>query len=219
MNPEIITINEENLFDFLEQKDQPVMEFDIIKNFIPSDINDPAQQTLFIKHFSVYHALYKLKFSAGKKGYYLHMDCMRIRLIHIPEDGFCRHYDPETGNFCGDKTTDDYCLIHSPLYKHFQKSASFDVLLDFYTDPENITFGESEILKKLMSGIRVYCLKKSDIEDALKFFGIHKPGKRSITTRYRELAAKYHPDRCSGSEEMMKKINSAYAILKEIYIL
>jgi len=96
---------------------------------------------------------------------------------------------------------------------------SFDVLLDFYTDPENITFGESDILNKLMSGIKVYCLKKSDIEDALKFFGIHKTSKKSITKRYRELAVKYHPDRCGGNEDMMKQVNSAYIILKEIYIL
>jgi len=84
MNPEIIPINEDDLFEYLRQKTQPVMEFDIIKYFIPSDINDPVQQTLFVKHFSIYHALYKLKFSAGLRGYYLHLDCMRIRLIQIP---------------------------------------------------------------------------------------------------------------------------------------
>jgi hypothetical protein len=219
MNPEIIPINEEALFDYLRQKNQPVMEFDLIKYFIPVDIDAPVQQTLFVKHFSMYYALYRLKFSAGLNGYYLHLDCMRIRLIQIPDHGFCRHYDAETGSFCGESTPEDYCNHHADQYKDYRNSASFDVLLDFYTDPGNITFGESNILKKLMSGIKVYCLKKSDIEAALKLFGIHKPGKKSITARYRELAVIFHPDRCAGSEEMMKKLNSAYAILKEVYIL
>ncbi len=219
MNPEIIPIHEEALFNYLKQKNQPVMEFDVIKYFIPSDSNDQFHQTLFVKHFSVYHALYKLKFSAGLKGFYLHLDCMRIRLIQIPDHGICRHYDTETGKFCGEFTAGDYCDQHTSQYKDYHNSVSFDVLFDFYIDPENITFGESEILKKLMSGIKVYCLKKSDIEAALKFFKIHNPRKKNITARYRELAGKYHPDRYGGSEEMMKRLNSAYAILKEVYIL
>ena len=219
MNPEIISISEEELFEYLDNKELPVMEFDIIKHFIPYDSNATVQQTLFVKHFSVYYALYKLKFSSGAKGYYLHLDCMRIRLIQIPEQGFCRHYNSETGSFCGEFTSNNYCTHHAAQYEEYTTGMSFDVLLDFYTDPGNITFGESDILKKIMSGIKVYCLKKSEIEDALKFFGIHKPGKKNITARYRELAGKYHPDRCSGSGEMMKRLNSAYAILKEVYIL
>ena len=219
MNPEIIPINEDELFDYLIQKNQPVMEFDIIKKFIPSENNDQVQQTLFVKHFSVYNALYNLKFSAGLKGYYLHLDCMRIRLIQIQEKDKCRHYDAESGQFCAEFTSADYCTQHLKQYENYRNSLSFDVLLDFYTDPENITFGESEILKKLMSGIKVYCLKKSEIEAALKLFKIHNPGKRNITARYRELAVMFHPDRCGGSDEMMKEINSAYTILKEVYIL
>lgn len=219
MNPELITISEEHLFEYLKKKDLPVMEYDIIKFIIPPDKNNSGQQTLYVKHFSLYHTLYKLKFSAGAKGFYLHLDCMRIRLIHIPENGQCRHYDAESGTFCGSETSGDFCALHEDEYSHLKNSAVFDCLLDFYTDPENITFGESDILKKLMSGIRVYCTRRQDIDDALKFFGIHKPGKKLITNRYRELAVKFHPDRCGGSEEMMKKLNSSYMVLKEVFIV
>ncbi len=219
MNPELIKINEEQLFEFLAEKNMPVMEFDIIKHFVASKNEHPEEHTLFIKHFSIYHSLYKLKFSSGLKNYYLHLDCMRIRLIKIPEQGICRHYNPETGNFCGAPTYSDFCTEHEEEYKEYRNSASFDILQDFYTDPENITFGDSEILKKLMSGIKVYCFRKKDIDDALRFFDIQKPGRKIIANRYRELAIKYHPDKCSGSEDMMKKLNSSYSILKEVFIV
>lgn len=32
---------------------------------------------------------------------------------------------------------------------------------------------------------------------------------------YRKLAFQYHPDRNPGSEEMMKEINEAYAVLSD----
>ena len=219
MTPELIQINEDTLFDYLTEKNRPVMEYDLIKHFLHESSGNSDRHTLFIKHFSLYHSLYKLKFSAGVKGFYLHLDCMRIRLIRIPENGCCRHYDPVRGSFCGEKTETDFCRGHERIYRHSADSATLDILQDFYTDPENISFGDTEILKKLMNGIKVYCVRKKDIEEALKFFGIHKPGKKIITARYRELAGKYHPDRCGGSEEMMKKLNSFYMVLKEIYIL
>ena len=218
MNPELITINEDRLFSYLMEQDRPVMEYDIIKHLILSGGDDQVQHSLYIKHFSLYHALYKLKFSAGLKGFYLHLDCMRIRLIHIPDNGFCRHYDSGTGIFCGKSSPDDYCTEHEE-YKHRLNSATIDYLFDFYLDPENIHFGDSEILKKLMSGMKVYCCRKKDIDEALKFFDIHTPGKKKITNRYRELAVKYHPDMCGGSEEMMKNLNSSYMILKEVFVV
>ena len=221
MNPELITISEDDLFEYLKEKDLPVMEYDIIKYIIPPDKDNPDEYTLYVKHFSLYHALYKLKFYAGSKGFYLHLDCMRIRLVHIPGTGHCRHYNPEDGNFCGSavSASGDYCTLHEDEYAHYRNSAAFDYLQDFYSDPENITFGESDILRKLMSGIRVYCCRRHDIDEALKFFGIHKPGKKLITSRYRELAGKFHPDRCGGSDEMMKKLNRSYMILKEVFII
>ena len=218
MNRELIIISEDLLFNYLVNKDSPVMEFDIIKHFLPGG-SDQLQYTMFVKHFSIYHALYKLKFTAGLKGYYLHLDCMRLRLIHIQEQGLCRHYYPEKGHFCNTSTTGNYCEQHESEYKDYHCSATFDIMQDFYINPENIIFEDSEILHKLMSGIRTYCFKKKDVDEALDFFDIRKPGKKIITKRYRELAGKYHPDRCSGSEEMMKKINSAYMILKEVYII
>ncbi len=112
----------------------------------------------------------------------------------------------------------DYCPGHSHECAVHHCMITFDPLLDFYTDPANITFGESALLKKIMAGVMIYCRRRKDVDEALLFFDIHAPSGKRIQARYRELACKYHPDRNGGSEEMMKKLNSAYMILKEMYV-
>ena len=53
MKPELIIISEDLLFNYLIDKDLPVMEFDIIKHFISPDQGNPLQYTMFVKHFSL----------------------------------------------------------------------------------------------------------------------------------------------------------------------
>ncbi len=213
MDHKLLTIDEQRLFDYLNSKDGPLPETELIREFVPQNLS------LFVRHFSLYHALYKLKFAAGSSGYYLHLDCMRIRLARVPLRGLCGHYDPQSGTFCGAFTDSNYCYGHTAGHGDYRNSVTFDILMDFYLDPGNIGFGESPLLKKLMSGIKVYCVKKREIDEALELFGLSKPDRDNISARYRELAVKFHPDLNRVPAEMMKKINSAYAVLKEVYIL
>lgn len=54
-----------------------------------------------------------------------------------------------------------------------------------------------------------------DIYEALKIFGITSNfTKEELKKRYLDLSKKYHPD-LNGDEEMMKKVNMAYEILKK----
>ena len=54
--------------------------------------------------------------------------------------------------------------------------------------------------------------------EALAIFGLEPPiDQDKIKARYKELAKKYHPDRNQGdseAEELLKKINMAYTVLK-----
>lgn len=54
--------------------------------------------------------------------------------------------------------------------------------------------------------------------EALAIFGLEPPvTEERMKERYKELAKQYHPDRnqgCTKSEEMLKKVNMAYTILK-----
>ena len=215
----IIQINEEQLFEYLVSRDCPVMELDLMKKFVENECIAGEKHSLFARHFSLYHALYRLRYSAGAEGFYLHLDCMRIRLVQIPGQGICRHYDAESGTFCGEKTDCDYCAEHGPAYTRYRNSMTCDLLRDFYMDSENIAFEDSGLLHRLMNGIMVYGFRKRDVDRALEFFNIRRPGKKIITRRYRELAGIYHPDRCGGSEEMMKQLNSFYILLKDVFIV
>ena len=48
--------------------------------------------------------------------------------------------------------------------------------------------------------------------DVLDFKEI--PSIDDLKKRYRELSKKYHPDSSTGSDELFKKLNNAYALLQ-----
>ena len=213
---ELIGIKRDELFDYLAGLDSPVSEYEILKRFTPAARDDGAPFSMFERHFSLYHALYLLKFHAGALGFYLHIDPLRVRLLPVPPRGRCGHYDPETGSFCTEEAC-GFCPAHDDGSE--RSLPSFDPMSGFYSDPENISFGESEILENVMRGFRLYCIHKREIDDALKLFGLRNPDRLKISLRYRKLAGEFHPDRCGGSGEKMKELNSSYAILKEVFVV
>jgi hypothetical protein len=181
---------------------------------------DIKDENLYIAHFSLYHALYNLKLSNGNDGYYFHLDPMRIRMIQISSRGKCSYYHADRGIFCGDFSGDEnFCLNHKPRDEKINRCVSFDILKDFYENPENINFGMAGILKKLSNGIILYSLRKGEVDQAKIFFGVEYPDKKLVVKKYRELALKFHPDRNGGNEEKMRELNSHYQILREVFIL
>ncbi|HOQ11569.1 MAG: Chaperone protein DnaJ [Spirochaetes bacterium ADurb.Bin218] len=212
---ELIQIDSEELFIFLSERESSISEYELIKKFTPPLKEDSFPYSLYERHFSIFHALYSLKIKVAPKGLFLYIDPLRIRLLPIPEKGFCQFYNPEEGSFCYKETPSFFCSEHevmSPL------CPSFDPMFEFYLDPENINFGESEILQNTQKGLNFYLLHKKEVDRALDLFAISKPTRKKIAARYRELAFKFHPDKDSGNEEMMKQINSAYSILQQVYV-
>ncbi len=203
----------------LEERDAALPESTLLKE-LTGDALPGMSNELFILHFSLYHALYRLKETAGREGFYLHMDPMRIRLARVPGDGACRHYEPEPGRYCGAPAGGSgYCSVHDVLHPGPPTDVSWDCVREFYLNAGNIRFGRSDLLKKLMNGIFVYAFRKGEIESALALFGLSRPRRRTVRARYRELARKYHPDSEHGDESMMKRINSAYGVLLEVFML
>lgn len=214
---ELIIIDINELRSFLSGLDSVTGEFELVKKFTPDSGSDGAPYSMYERHFSVYHALYKLKFDAGRDGVYLHIDPVRIRLIPLPSTGSCGYYKIESGSFCMNRAEDRFCSEHRDEVE--PEIPQFDPMAQFYLEPENITFGESDILRDVMKGFGIYMTNRREINEALKLFGIEKPGRKSISRRYRELASEFHPDRHSGSEEKMKEINRAYSLLKNVYVV
>ena len=214
---DLIKISRGDLLAHLLNLTENTGEYEILKKFTPELKESGEPYSMYERHFSVYHALYLLKAEAGGSGYYLHIDPLRIRLLPVPPAGCCGYYYPDSGGFCMNTTGNIFCDIHSGEIS--PGIPSFDPMAPFYLDPENIAFGVSELLNEVMKGFRIYSIRKSEIDAALHLFNLKKPARNSISRRYRELAAKFHPDRCEGSEDEMKRINSAYTLLKAVFVV
>lgn len=214
---ELIKIDTAELREYLTGLSDATGEYEILKKFTPETRANGEPYSMYERHFSVYHALYILKREAGKSALYLHIDPVKIRLLPVPSSGFCGYYYAEKGIFCLNQTDNIFCELHQG--EIIPEIPFFDPMAQFYLDAENIAFGESEILNDIMKGFRLYFMRKREIDEALLLFNIEKPGRNSISRRYRELASLFHPDRCGGSEDKMKEVNSAYTLLKEVFVV
>lgn len=204
---------------FLESSARALMEIEVLRHVFGIDRMPADRRGLFAVHFSLYHALYRLKFEAGARGRYLHLDPMRIRLIAVPVTG-CRWYSPEEGRFCGLSTTRyDRCALHAHPTGMPDETPSFDPLQEFYLNPGNIAFGESDVLERLMNGVVLYAVRRGEIEQALRLFDLSRPNRPSIDRRYHHLARVHHPDMPGGDAERMKEINRSYQVLKEVFVV
>jgi len=206
-----------DIFNILISRSAPIAEDDLLRILTGAQRMPAGRERLFELHFSLYHTLYRLKFESGAGGYYLHLDPMRIRLIRTPAPGSCHRYYPETGSHCGLDAGDAiYCGLHQDPGAN---GLSFDPLLDFYSNPDNISFGTSAILGKLMKGVIIYALRRGEVERALNVFGMSRPTMKSIKKKYHELAKSYHPDRNNGDDSLMKELNHSYQVLMEVFVL
>ncbi len=213
-----IHFNRESIFEYLLTRNEPVMESSLIKQMGLDSMDGGLRENLYSIHFSLFHVLYSLRMEKGLEGFFCHIDPMRIRILPMPGNGFCSHYNPENGTFCLRKTHGlPFCDFHIREYNRIRKNLLWDPLSEFYINPENISFGRSALLEKLMNGISVYAFRKGEVERALEFFGIEYPGRDIIKRKYRELALEYHPDKNSGDESRMKDLNHYYSVLTEVF--
>lgn len=194
----------------LLEADAPLPESLLLKELFALDRVPLSRRELFRYHFSLYHALYLLK--NEMTSYYLHTDCMRIRLAAIPVTT-CHFYDETTGSFC-DNSIDDfsYCSIHREHGINNRKPVH-DVLTSFYRNSSNITFSQFDMLWTIMDRVMAYGFHYQEYNEAMKFLGIRSLSKKELTRRYRHLARLWHPDLQRGDHEKMKKLNSMYALL------
>jgi hypothetical protein len=207
---------------FLEERTGPVSEAALLRGVTGLQSLPSARRELYDIHFSLYHALYRLRESAGAESLYLHLDPMRLRLLHLPPAGRCRYYYPAQGCYCGERQEGShYCSEHLKEYTRLGsgRGIAFDPLREFYLNPDNIAFGESDLLRKLLKGVMVYSFRRGEVRRAMEFFGIASPDRGIIRRRYRQLAQEYHPDRTGVDDGRMALLNHSYQILLEAYPL
>jgi hypothetical protein len=208
------------IFDFLRMQTRPVSEVEILKHLLNLRFLSDSGEELYSLHFSLYHALYRLRRHECCARRYLHLDLLRLRMIDIPKEGFCVLYFPNEGRFCERAAFGKrYCRYHENHGAMVANSLLFDPMEDFYLNPENIRFGESELLARLQRGAILYSIRRGEVEEALNFFGLFNPSRKTLQKRYHEFAKKYHPDFVRGDDSMMKRINSYYQVLREIFLI
>jgi hypothetical protein len=216
-HPGLIIFDTAGIFTILESRTAPVSEAELLRNLTGGSALPSKREKLFELHFSLYHALYRLKEEIGRRGMYLHLDPMRIRMIGVPGADRCHHYLPVEGLHCGRASDDSgYCPLHERDPDEL-RAPSFDLLYDFYVNPDNISFGTSTLLKKLMRGVVTYALRKGEIEAALACFGLRRPTRQRIRNKYHALALSFHPDLAGGDGSRMKEVNHAYRVLMEVF--
>lgn len=216
----LIEFDTRALFELLVSRDTPVTEVELLKRLTGKTYLSESREELYSLHFSLYHALYTLRRLDLCRGYYLHLDPMRIRLLALSVPARCGHYFPMEGRFCGRSAAGaGFCSWHAPDDAYYAHHPHFDPMDDFYRNPDNISFGRSKLLTKIMRGIIVYSLRRGEVEEALRFFGMVHPSSRLLQKKYHELARRYHPDMKKGNDAMMKQLNRYYQVLREIFII
>ena len=216
----LAAFDESELIKFLVSRDEPVSEAALLKRMTGRRYLSESREGLYKLHFSLYNLLYRFRGRALSKLYYLHLDPMRIRMLHRGQPDECVMYFPEEGRFCSMPAVNGgFCRYHGWNTSDRFRYPVYDPMSEFYLNDENIAFGNSELLERLMRGIMIYSLKKGEIDAALAFFNISHPSRRLIQKRYHVLARQYHPDLLNGNDEMMKRLNSSYQVLREIFIM
>ncbi|MBN2159628.1 MAG: hypothetical protein JW807_09545 [Spirochaetes bacterium] len=214
----LIPFDTSKIFNILVSRQGPLMELDLLRLLTGRRFMPQGRERLFELHFSLYHALYRLKYEAGEKGFYLHLDPARIGIARTPGAGSCRHYFPESASFCRLPAEDGACCAG-----HREPGGpgepSFDPLLEFYSNEENLSFGTTRILGRLIDGVIIYALKRGEVERALRFFGLPRPTLKNVKKKYHELARAYHPDLNGGDDALMKELNHSYQVLMEVFVI
>lgn len=94
---------------------------------------------------------------------------------------------------------------------------SVDPLRSYYLDLDNLAATSAEDVKQMLNGFWERYLAGEGRLEALQSLGLEEPvDRKAIEKRYRELAAKHHPDR-GGDTKKQSEINKAVGILRQYY--
>lgn len=94
---------------------------------------------------------------------------------------------------------------------------SVDPLRSYYLDLDNLAATSAEDVKQMLNGFWERYLAGEGRVEALQALGLEEPvDRKAIEKRFRELAAKHHPDR-GGDAQRQAEINKAVEILRQYY--
>lgn len=201
MSDNIIKIDFEALQDYLlnslQSQIDGLSEYDLLMQAKKSSafpiLEGENSVLLFREHFLLMHCLYKLQKQLESAGnYQLRIDPIKTVLQKAA------------------KETDKTLLLKTEL----REGSSHEALKEYYLNWENFETTKEDDVDKLFDSFWQDYARHISGGEAFSILGLSDTAnQKEITARYRELAAKHHPDR-GGDKEAFIKIRAAYETLK-----
>lgn len=204
----------DGLETYLIDKEKPVYEAEIIRNFFPEiSITQLKNIELYKIHFALFHKLYQSKKILENKNFFVSVNFMRIAILRLPNVGFCRFYNFDTNSFCLETCEHNYCNIHS-FNDDENKLLDLNSIEFFYLDTENLSFLNDEELDKWLYGFNSILNNYPYFKEAVQCLNLPEDFKLSeLKNQYRKLALKFHPDHKPDNQNNFFKVNRAYQFL------
>lgn len=179
------------ILDLLRQHQLGIGEYGILKALAEHEelvkIDDGGQLALFRKHFLIMNALYRLQEQLW------HEERLNLDISPLINKLSPMSLEQQEQSF--------EMVDHSPLREYYLHWDNF----------ENTT---EEDVRKLLKGFWRHYIKIDSRESALDVLDLELTASMSeITQRYRELAARHHPDR-GGEHDAFIRIRHAYETLR-----
>ena len=186
-------IIQRSLLKILENSPEGISEYDLIlkiRDELEIENNNQIfrdSHKLFTVHFFLFHALYHLREKLWtEKKWMLDISPLNIRLNPWQEQG----------------NTD---------------ISDSDEMSAYYLDIKNLEQTGKEDVEYLLNRFWCRYLSQDEKQQALATLELKEPVcMNDVSTQYRKLAMKYHPDR-GGSTEKIQSINNAMTILKRYF--
>ncbi len=149
-------------------------------------LGEDDQVALFRLNWLLMNALYQLEQSLWQEGYQLEIQTLSIRLTAL--------------SLCDEKAQQS--LTHNPLR-------------EYYLDWQNFTDTTRDDVDAILNGVWQRYLTADQQTDALAVLALDEGASWSaIRSRYRQLAAKHHPDR-GGDAHAFMRVREAYEVLQK----
>jgi len=194
-------MDEDAVLEFLLNADGPVFESVLIRLAWPP-ADDPS--FVYTRHFALYHRLASWQARFHREGKYLHMDCMRIRLLPYPHPGTCRYYDDRNGSFCASLALPgvNACSRHQGMVDGIFLAP----LAGYYLEKEHHAADRSAVLARYQGAGPL-----TELLAAYNDLGVSPDAEwQTVRKQYHDMVFLCHPDTGSGDAERLARIQAAW---------
>lgn len=215
----VAELSSNRLLELLKRSERPLYESELLRAaFDIESVSALDSLALYQYHFVLFYHLYMLQEEFYKENIYLHIHFMRTKLSSYPAEGFCRHYDAESGLFCKAEVGEGeryYCPFHQDKIGESEIEALS--MKYFYLDRSNFYDLDAERAEKFVNGTWEILGRYKEMEQSFKVLGLPvTENVELVKRRFKELAREYHPDITGLSDGRFSEINSAYRLIMKL---